>query len=329
MAQQRLTNTQKIATLLVALGTERSAKILEHLEPEQMARIAREIAAMGSVPHQQKRAVLREFRALMQAEERRRMGFTFAERVLDQAVGEEKAQQILQTISMPTAPSGPPYLATVTPARAADLLAGEPPHIAAKLLLVLSFEQAALILEHLPADERGPVAQQLAHATPPSAEVQGHLERALRAKAARRNAEEHYDGAAALTELLAAPAPMPAPVAPQPMKAAAPVAAPTPDVSFDDLLTMELGEVQAVLRSVDNDTLCLALCGAEMLLRQRLLAAVPFTRRVIVQHRQKALKGTRLRDITAAQDAIARIAQELQAGAGESRLSITRELTHV
>lgn len=105
--QTSLNTMQKIALLLVSLGPDRAAQIMAHLDQEQITRIVREIALLGKVPNGTKRAVLREFRSLVAAEEERAQSVSFAEQVLDQALGEEKARDMLRKIT-PAAPSAPP-----------------------------------------------------------------------------------------------------------------------------------------------------------------------------------------------------------------------------
>ena len=177
MSVPTLTTTQKIATLLLSLGAERSAEILEYLDPEQTVAIAREIAAMGQVPNQTRRTVLREFRSRMNDEVQQHAGLQFVEQVLDKAFDPQQAHEVKAMIRSAVPPSlNPPYLSTVTPGRAAELISGEPLHIMSLLLVTLPAECSAAILQNLPPKEQVQLALQLSNTTPPSAEVRTQLE---------------------------------------------------------------------------------------------------------------------------------------------------------
>ncbi|MHB0938885.1 MAG: FliG C-terminal domain-containing protein [Armatimonadota bacterium] len=323
--QSSLNTIQKIALLLVSLGPERSAQIMAHLDQEQITRIVREIASLGKVANGTKRAVLREFRSLVAVEEERAQSVSFAEQVLDQALGQEKARDMMKKISPAAAPSTPSYLATLTPSRAAELIGGEPVHIIALLLASLSPDKAAAILQGLPAPVQAPVALQLATTTPPSPELRKQLEQAVAAKARRYQHEELASGRAVLTTVFnreenhtpeppGAPEPMAAPVlaaAPAPALATpAPAAASEPsaadeatNAAFTEVLTTS-SSLRALFEGLDNHDLGLALSGMSDALQAACLRALSFRRRMAVQGVLRSQQPVRLRDIAAAQERV-------------------------
>jgi len=307
--QGPLNTTQKIALLLVSLGPERSAQIMAHLDQEQIARIVREIASLGKVSNQTKRAVLREFRTLVAAEEERAQSVSFAEQVLDQTLGEEKARDVMRTITPTVAPSTPPYLSTLIPSRAAELIAGEPIHIIALLLATLPAEKVAAILECLPPAVQAPVALQLASVTSPSPELRRQLEQAICAKARRYQHAELASGQAVLTDVFRQEA-----AAPANEPEAAPVAAPADveiEAAFSELLTV--ADLRALLEHLDARDLGLALRGVSDSLRAAALRALPFRRRMAIQAVLRSQQPVRVREIAAAQERVLAAARLLQA----------------
>jgi len=307
--QGPLNTTQKIALLLVSLGPERSAQIMAHLDQEQIARIVREIASLGKVSNQTKRAVLREFRTLVAAEEERAQSVSFAEQVLDQTLGEEKARDVMRTITPTVAPSTPPYLSTLIPSRAAELIAGEPIHIIALLLATLPAEKVAAILECLLPAVQAPVALQLASVTSPSPELRRQLEQAICAKARRYQHAELASGQAVLTDVFRQEA-----AAPANEPEAAPVAAPADveiEAAFSELLTV--ADLRALLEHLDARDLGLALRGVSDSLRAAALRALPFRRRMAIQAVLRSQQPVRVREIAAAQERVLAAARLLQA----------------
>lgn len=323
--QTSLNTMQKIALLLVSLGPDRAAQIMAHLDQEQITRIVREIALLGKVPNGTKRAVLREFRSLVAAEEERAQSVSFAEQVLDQALGEEKARDMLRKIT-PAAPSAPPYLARLTPSRAAELIGGEPVHIIALLLASLTLEKAAAILECLPAPAQAPVAMQLATTTPPTPELRRQLEQAVAAKARRYQYEELASGRAVLDSVFRgeadhtpepsgnlAPASDPAPVAAAP--APAPITADTAPAAESAALDDEINDeftalitgstsLRTLFEHLDTHDLGLALRGVSESLHAACLRALSFRRRMAVQAVLRSSQPVQLREISAAQERI-------------------------
>jgi flagellar motor switch protein FliG len=64
-----LSGKQKAAILIVTLGSDVSAKIMKHLDPELLEELTFEIASMGSVPPELKRKVVEEFYQMAQAKD--------------------------------------------------------------------------------------------------------------------------------------------------------------------------------------------------------------------------------------------------------------------
>jgi len=331
--QSSLNTIQKIALLLVSLGPERSAQIMAHLDQEQITRIVREIASLGKVANGTKRAVLREFRSLVTLEEERAQSFSFAEQVLDQTLGQEKARDMMKKITPAVAPSTPSYLATLTPSRAAELISGEPVHIIALLLASLTPDKAAAILECLSAPVQAPVAMQLATTTPPTPELRKQLEQAVAAKARRYQHEELASGRAVLDTVFRreenhtpepprAPAPTAAPVpapAAAPVLAAAPAPAPVPEpTALDEEINTAFTEIvtgstslRALFEHLDTRDLGLALRGVSDTLHAACLRALSFRRRMAVQSVLRSQQPVRLREITEAQERVLAAVRQL------------------
>lgn len=312
MAQSLFSKSQKVAMFLMSLGAARSAEVLSQLDPDQVARIARDMTTMGSVSNQTKRAVVREFRGLVTADQQRAEGISFAEEVLDKALGAERAQHIMRTIAPDTGTDGPPYLTTVTPSRAAELIGNEPLHIMALLLLTLPPETSAAIVLQLPPALHPKIAVQMAHATRPAPELARHLEQALRAKALKQIREEQACGSAALNVLADAqpPAIAPAPSAPawdfedesEPAQA---------EFTFFQLPELDLPDMQTLVRRAGMHDLGLALRGAGAGLRNHCLRALPFSQRMTVQNALRSQQPVALQEITAAQARIAALARTI------------------
>lgn len=292
---QSSTTTRKIATLLISLGTAQSEEILEQLEPNQAAMITNEIAAIGDVPSQTKRAVLREFRALVGGDPQH------PEKTIKSAPISDMTQKTAATPST--------LLCTLTPQRAADLLADEPAYLVSLLLSGLSADFATCILNQLPDLLQQQVAARLAKPAPRPQELVEQVQRALYAKAIRQTQTEHPEVDEMLIGAqLIAEKPQDNPAHVTQNSTEKPREADT--LAFHALCELPHSALHDLLDKLSTPDLCYALRGADRLLADHLLAALPFNRRIAVQSRMKGLGAVPLRTITRIQEQIARLAME-------------------
>ena len=299
-----MTKSQKIAVMLMSLGAERAARVLEQLPPEQAAQIIQETSALGQVSHQAQRTVLREFRALVGEQEQRK-----------------GAPSPYEALSARQSSSAPPYLATVSPARAAELLGDEPAPVVARMLSALTSAQAAAILVCFPPELSARVREYLTALPAASLEVRARLEKAVRRKSVDQARRAQQDGTAMLRETLDMPLNMP-PVAPEPSVPPAPV---RPSWQMTDLLALDNAVLRETLSRVDAATLSAALRGAESPVTQHLLGALPLHRRLRIQHALHAQQPLTVRAILTAQDTLLQAAMHR---AAVPSVSAGRELIH-
>jgi len=83
-------NYRKVAKFLVLLGVDESAKILEHLDQEQIEKIVPEIASIRSVPDSEATVIFAEFKSLI-AKQKTKGGVDTARSILEKAFGPVKA----------------------------------------------------------------------------------------------------------------------------------------------------------------------------------------------------------------------------------------------
>lgn len=88
-------NYRKVAKFLVLLGVDEAAKILKHLEPEEIEKIVPEIASIRSVPNDEATTIFAEFKSLAQ-KQKSKGGVETARTILEKAFGPVKAEQMIQ-----------------------------------------------------------------------------------------------------------------------------------------------------------------------------------------------------------------------------------------
>ncbi|MBQ2575701.1 MAG: flagellar motor switch protein FliG, partial [Lachnospiraceae bacterium] len=98
-ASANLTGVQKAAVLLITLGPEKSADIFKHLKEDEIEELTLEIANTRSVSPQVKDDVINEFYQVCLAQQYiAEGGITYAKELLEKALGEDKALDVISKL---------------------------------------------------------------------------------------------------------------------------------------------------------------------------------------------------------------------------------------
>ncbi|GIX25711.1 MULTISPECIES: flagellar motor switch protein FliG [Caldimonas] len=140
---------QDSAILLMSLGEEEAAEVFKHLTPKEVQRLGETIAKMKVVPRERVESVLDRFTADA-SDQSMLVNDTdeYVKSVLRKALGEDKANLLIDRILQGGDVSGIESLKWMDPASVAELLRNEHPQIIAAILVHLEFDQAAEVLKH-------------------------------------------------------------------------------------------------------------------------------------------------------------------------------------
>ena len=95
-----LTNTQKAAAVIVALGADKASMLYQYMDPEDVEQLTIEVARLGYLNSEQTEDVLNEFYQVCQTNKAvTEGGFEYARTVLEKAYGEEAAQDLLDRVT--------------------------------------------------------------------------------------------------------------------------------------------------------------------------------------------------------------------------------------
>jgi flagellar motor switch protein FliG len=158
-----LTGPQKVAALLITLGTSAAAQVLKALPPEAASKVAAELMNTKSLRAQVRDQVIEETYAALFAQMHDLQGGTqYAMELFVEAFGEAKGIQLLNEIS--AAQIHPPFefLQHTEPTQVAQLISGEHPQTIAIVLAHLEPRTAAKILVLLEAGVQVEVARRIA-----------------------------------------------------------------------------------------------------------------------------------------------------------------------
>lgn len=179
----KLTGKQKAAILLISMGKEASSKVFNHMSEEEIEQLTLAIANINKVDSKEKEEVLKEFHEMCIANDYLAMGgITFAQDVLESALGRERAKQIIQKLTVQLEVKPFDFARRVDPMQIYHFLQNEHPQTIALVLAHLEPQQASTILSSLPEELQADVARRIALFEQTSPDVIKEVEQILEQK---------------------------------------------------------------------------------------------------------------------------------------------------
>jgi flagellar motor switch protein FliG len=154
---------ESAAILLMSLGEEEAAEVFKHLAPKEVQALGECIAKMKAVTREKVENVIDKFDALA-ASESMLVPDTdeYVKAVLRKALGDEKANLLIDRILQGSDVSGIESLKWMDATSVAELLRNEHPQIVAAILVHLEFDQAADVLKQFAERQRNEVMVRIA-----------------------------------------------------------------------------------------------------------------------------------------------------------------------
>jgi len=151
------------AILLMSLGEEEAAEVFKQLAPKEVQRLGETIAKLKTVPRERVEAVLERFSSDA-ADTSMLVNDTneYVKSVLRKALGDDKANLLIDRILQGGDVSGIESLKWMDPGSVAELLRNEHPQIVAAILVHLEFDQAAEVLKQFVERQRNEVMVRIA-----------------------------------------------------------------------------------------------------------------------------------------------------------------------
>lgn len=314
-----------VAAVLLALGPEAAAPVLEGMREGEMRLIARGASALRSAPPESVDAVLRDFVAAMEGAESE---LASADSVLRQLLASTFGEDAVRRVFEDEVPSGGPLeqrvLRDVEPQELALLLSRENLQTRALILGVLEASHAAAVIEHMPEETRALLISRLGRIDSVSPEILDELVGAIageaRSVATRRRLQ--VDGQLQAVEVLKRLPPTAR------NEAMAELEREDPELAFkirgqlfafDDFNKLSDRDIQALLKEVDTKNLVVALKGTSVDVRDKLLGNVSERVRLMILDDLEVMGPVRLSAVEQAQADLIKIALSL---AEEGKITI-------
>ena len=154
---------ENAAILLMSLGEEEAAEVFKHLAPKEVQALGETIAKMKTVTHDRVEGVLDKF-SEMAGEQRMLVADNdeYVKGVLRRALGEDKANLLIDRILQGSDVSGIESLKWMDPQSVSELLRNEHPQIVAAILVHLDADQSSSVLKLFSERQRNEVLVRIA-----------------------------------------------------------------------------------------------------------------------------------------------------------------------
>lgn len=148
-ANAKLSRVDKAAILLLSLGETDAAQVLRHMGPKEVQRVGVAMAQMRNVHREQVEQVMSEFVEIVGDQTSLGVGSdSYIRKMLTSALGEDKANGLIDRILLGGNTSGLDSLKWMEPRAVADVIRYEHPQIQAIVVAYLDPDQAGEVLGH-------------------------------------------------------------------------------------------------------------------------------------------------------------------------------------
>ncbi|MDH4457831.1 MAG: flagellar motor switch protein FliG [Nevskia sp.] len=317
VAKTEIPGPERAAILLMSLGEAEAAEVLKHMGAKDVQKVGQAMATLTNVSRERATEVLESF--VLELESQTSLGVgadDYVRRVLVGALGEDKANGLIDRILLGRNSKGLEALKWMETRAVADLVRNEHPQIVAIVLAYLDPDQAAEIVQLLPDRMRTDVLMRIAKldGIQPAAlkELDEIMERQF---AGGSNLKSSSVGgvkvAASILNLMDST-----------MESAitTSIAAADGDLGqriqdlmfvFDNLADVDDRGIQTLLREVQTEQLGLALKGADPKIRDKFLKNMSKRAADMMVEDMEAKGPVRLADVEAAQKEILTVARRL------------------
>lgn len=319
---QKLSKLDKAAIFLLSLGESDAAAILKHMGPKEVQRVGTAMASLRTVQREQVQQVMGDFISVVGEQTGLGVGAdSYIRTMLTQALGEDKANNLVDRILLGGSTSGLDSLKWMEPRAVADVIRYEHPQIQAIVVAYLDPDMAAEVIGYFDHKVRLDVLLRVAslNTVQPSAlkELNEILEKQFAGNSStiranmggvKRTADiMNFLETTTETQLIEAIRDLDQDLS---MK--------IEDLMFvfDNLADVDDRGIQALLREVSSEVLIVALKGADEAIKDKILRNMSKRASELLLDDLEAKGPVRISEVEAAQKEILTIARRM-ADAGE------------
>lgn len=316
---EKMTKHQKLAALLVMMGTQGAAELLKVMDPAEVEVVSTEMTKLGLISQEVQKGILLEFsNVAVSASTALRGGMEYTRTTLEQALGLFKATDIVGRVSpMRTPVAAMQQVIDMDPRNIVNLVKAEQAQTIALIVSYLTSEKASQVLALLRSEVRESVIERLALMAPIPIEVVekvvevlnlklgGKQSRALNQTGGIKNAAEVLNAMDKnLSKSMLISLEERNPELGQAIRQKM--------FTFEDLAALDTASLQKVLREVDMRDLAVSLKTANEIVKTALLTSISKRAAETVKEEIAFMGPLKLKDIEGAQQRIIEVVRRLE-----------------
>jgi flagellar motor switch protein FliG len=310
---QSIQSTRSAAMLLLALGESEAATVLKHLDAKVVQRLGIEMAQLKSASREEVSNVLGGFVQLMEAQADIKVGSDeYIRKVLIEALGDDKANSIIDRILLGHKRKGLDVLKWMEPRQIAEIIRLEHPQVLAIILAYLDTDQAASVLAEFPEWLQADVLLRIAQLDGVHPDALSKLDEMIEKQVSGKGGQvsAKLGGAKSAASILNFVKPT---VLDQIRKVDEGMCQKLQDMMFvfDDLIDIDDRGIQELLREIDSAKLVVALKGTEPALTEKFLKNMSQRAAEMLRDDMETKGPVKLSEVEAAQKEIISIARRL------------------
>ncbi len=319
MAQaQPLTGIQKAAILMISLGSQNSAKIVQNLSELEIEKLTLEMSNVGKITPEQRDNVIEEFHQMCLANDYISYGgVDYAREVLERALGEPKANEIISRLASNLKMRPFDLVRRTDPKQLFSFIQGEHPQTIALIMTHLPVDKAATLLASLNQERQADVAKRIAIMGRTSPDVLKEIEKVLERKISSLAPTDYTSsgGIQNIVDVLNRTDPGTVKVVMDALEQDDPELAEQIKRQmfvFEDIITLDDRGIQMVLREVDTKDLGLALKGSNPEVVEKVMGNMSSRAGQMLREDMEFMGPVRLRDVEEAQQRIVKVIRKLE-----------------
>lgn len=315
---QQLTGLQKTAILMIALGPEKSAKVIQHLTEQEIEQLTLEMANVRKISPEQRDKVVDEFYQLCLANDYiTQGGIDYAREVLERALGEQRAFEIITRLSASLKMRPFDLVRRTDPKQLLSFIQGEHPQTIALIMTHLPPEKAAILLSSLSQERQAEVAKRVALMGRTSPEVLKEIEKILERKISSLAPTDYTSsgGIQSVVDILNRSDPTTLKNVMETLEVDDPELAEQVKRQmfvFEDIVMLDDRGIQLVLREVDMKDLALSLKGTNPEVTDKIMRNMSSRASQNLREDMEFMGPVRLRDVEEAQQRIVKVIRRLE-----------------
>ena len=308
---------ERAAILLMSVGEEGAAEVFKYLTPKEVQKVGESMARLSTVSRERMEDIVKRFHAAREDNiSLVKDTDEYVSQVLRKALGDEKANLLIDRILQGGDVSGIESMKWMDPAAVAELLKNEHPQIVASILVHLERDQASEVLKHFAERSRNDIILRIAtlDGIQPQAleELNQVLSRVLAGGDKVKKAS--LGGAKTAAEILNFLGSAVENVAIESIREHdGELAQKILDemFTFENVNDLDDRGIQALLREVQSDSLIVALKGADQALRENIFKNMSKRAAETMREDLEAKGPVRISEVEAEQNEILKIVRRL------------------